>query len=176
MLAGGRSSRMGRDKAGLVWGNGQTFLDRSIALLGEAGCARVIVSGNRPCYDHVPDLQPHLGPMGGIASILVRRPELGGTLLIVPVDMPHLVSDDLTPLVSAAASHDGSRFTTTPLPMALSANPRIRRIIVALLNQQDLALRNLANHLDLASVEPTSDRLSGNINSPDDYRLASDNP
>ena len=47
VLAGGRSSRMGRDKA-LLEIDGCTLLDRAVALLHEAGAATVIVSGDRP--------------------------------------------------------------------------------------------------------------------------------
>src|SRR5699024_4333288 len=126
---GGKSSRMGRDKAALLWAGGRSFLDRAIDLLERAGCARVIVSGERPGYDCVPDRWPGQGPLGGIASVLAACPELAGLLLIVPVDMPQLEISDLAPLLKAAPGRDGAVFKGLPLPMALDSSERTREAV-----------------------------------------------
>ena len=54
LLAGGRSSRMGTDKALLPWGNG-TLLTHMRGMLIDAGAVEVIVSGDRPDVGGVPD-------------------------------------------------------------------------------------------------------------------------
>ena len=45
VLAGGKSSRMGEDKALLKLANGNTLLQQSIHLLQTAGIEEVVVSG-----------------------------------------------------------------------------------------------------------------------------------
>lgn len=128
VLAGGRSSRMGRDKAGLEW-QGRPLLEHMQALLRAAGAARVIVSGPYPGHDSVPDRVPGQGPLGGIASIAATLPD--GVLLLVPVDMPRL-----TPaLLAALAGAGGPRCSHYPghvLPMRLQLDPRTRAVLGAL--------------------------------------------
>lgn len=167
---------MGSDKAELFWTNGQTFLDRAIALLERAGCSRVIVSGDRPGHVHVPDGRPGLGPLSGIASVLEEYSSLTGQMLILPVDMPQLEDRDIRPLLAAAKGRDGANFENTPLPMVLEVTPHLRRAVKRLLEENRRAVRGLADRLDLAGVEPVSRRVFENINSPEDYRSLKENP
>lgn len=87
VLAGGRSTRMGRDKALLDW-QGQTLLEHMQAQLRAAGARRVVVSGDYPQAGGVPDRAADLGPLGGLASIAEVLAD--GVVLLVPVDMPRL--------------------------------------------------------------------------------------
>ncbi|QKK03843.1 MAG: molybdenum cofactor guanylyltransferase [Pseudomonadota bacterium] len=169
VLAGGRSSRMGRDKAGLTWRSGQTFLDRAMAQLREVGCGSVIVSGKRPGHDCVPDRWPGQGPLGGMASVLEARPALSGRLVIVPVDMPRLRSDSLRSLV-AAARGDGARYADVPLPMVLCLSDRLRSVVAVMMQSEARSLRALARGLDMAVVEPTPADARANINTPADLQ------
>ncbi|MFN8352565.1 MAG: molybdenum cofactor guanylyltransferase [Flavobacteriales bacterium] len=95
VLAGGRSSRMGSDKALLEF-EGSTLLHRAIQLLRQH-CREVLVIGHpeRHADPHatvVPDERPGLGPLGGLATALkVAR---YGRLLVVACDMP-MVNDRL---------------------------------------------------------------------------------
>jgi len=176
VLAGGRSSRMGRDKALLQWKDQQTFLDRAIELLCKAGCESVIISGDRPGYDCVPDRWPGQGPLGGIASVLEARPALSGRLAIVPVDMPRLRSDSLRSLVVAARG-DGARYADVPLPMVLCVSDRLRSATRERMQSEARSLRALARHLDMAIVEPTPADALANINTPAELRRqAEDEP
>src|SRR5579859_5479057 len=75
VLAGGASRRMGRDKAALVL-DGEPLLARVVSRLREA-VDRVIVIGPPDRAAIVPsdvsvflDLEPGLGPLGGIYSAL----------------------------------------------------------------------------------------------------------
>lgn len=76
VLAGGRSSRMGRDKA-LVEFGGQTLVEQAIGTLRAAGLS-VSIAGTRPearprlesYAPVVPDAEPGLGPLGGICTAL----------------------------------------------------------------------------------------------------------
>lgn len=122
VLAGGRSSRMGRDKALLPW-RGRSLLQHMQALLREAGAARVVVSGDHPGdHDSVPDRIRDIGPLGGVASVAEVLPD--GVLLLVPVDMPLLTPALLAALAAAdgdCVCHDGYM-----LPMRLRLDNRLR--------------------------------------------------
>jgi len=98
ILAGGKSSRMGRDKAFLEFG-GEPLLSRQISLVKEAGASEVFISG-RPSIDYSALKYPVLldesigmGPLGGIASAFqaIQHP----FLLVLAVDMPHITADFL---------------------------------------------------------------------------------
>lgn len=90
VLAGGQSTRMGRDKA-LLEVEGETLVERALGLLRGLGLEPRIC-GSRPdlaCFgDVVPDNFPRCGPLGGIeAALAVSDAELN---LFVPVDLPGL--------------------------------------------------------------------------------------
>lgn len=151
VLAGGRSSRMGRDKAQLDW-RGQTLLAHARATLEAAGAAAVVVSGRYPGFDGIPDATPGLGPLGGVASVVAAVPD--GVLLLVPVDMPLL-----TPaLLRELAAHDAAACVTYRdhiLPMRLSVETRSRVEIARLLSDPTAgrSLRALHAALDGRTIE-----------------------
>ncbi len=74
VLAGGLSTRMGRDKALLPW-QGRTLLEHMRGLLMQAGAREVWVSGNYPAFGGVPDRVARCGPLGGLYSVAMRMPD-----------------------------------------------------------------------------------------------------
>ncbi|MCP5003029.1 MAG: molybdenum cofactor guanylyltransferase [Planctomycetes bacterium] len=76
ILAGGKSSRMGRNKA-LLDIEGKTFIERQVGLLREI-FDEIIISANAPSeYSFLPipvieDLYPEKGPLGGIYTGLMN--------------------------------------------------------------------------------------------------------
>ncbi len=173
VLAGGQSVRMGRDKAHLAWGHGQTFLERAIAVLEEAGCSRVIVSGDRPGHDHVADRWPDRGPLGGLLSVFLAREDLADQwLMVIPVDMPQLDTATLSRLIVAVQEQkSGAVFDSSPLPMMLA--PGTDRLAAArsiLSGSGRHSLHRLAEQLGLVCVPTTpADRLE-NVNRLEEYR------
>lgn len=103
VLAGGRSSRMGRDKALLPHPRGGTLLEYVAALVGSR-CRHLIISGQQslPGVPTLPDPVQDQGPAIGVMAAVqeARRLQLAAAL-IVPIDMPHIVPDDLQPLIDA---------------------------------------------------------------------------
>src|SRR5438477_8846588 len=87
VLAGGRSTRMGRDKALLDW-HGQTLVDHMLNLLRSVA-DEVHVVGRAP----LPDERPGLGPLSGIATGLERSSTDAN--IFVAVDLPHLTQEFL---------------------------------------------------------------------------------
>ena len=102
LLAGGLSSRMGRDKALLELG-GETFIERiagalhphvrAIRIVGRAGEWRGIPG--------IEDLRPGLGPLAGIETALAHTPQ--GAAFLVACDLP-LASGELLALIARRAS------------------------------------------------------------------------
>ncbi len=167
LLAGGRSSRMGTDKALLPWGDG-TLLAHMRTLLHDAGARQVVVSGDRPELDGVPDAEPGTGPMGALAQLAPRLHD--GTWLVVPVDMPLLTPALLHGLLSVdarCACVDGHT-----LPMALRLDAGVRDAIADLGRREgrERSLRALQQRLDARwlPVLCWQDALR-NCNTPDDW-------
>lgn len=140
VLAGGLSSRMGRDKALLPW-HGRPLIEHQIDTLLAAGVQAVKISGERPGYQGVADPVPQAGPVGGIAGIAATCPD--GALLIVPVDMPRLQPSLLARLRDAPSTAACVRFTGHVLPMRLQLDARCRDALHALLAAHDKRARSL---------------------------------
>jgi len=151
LLAGGRSSRMGKDKALLRFGS-VSLLDYMQKKLSELGCGDIIVSRNQPGF--IGDRINDQGPLSGLHACLPHC--RFSRVLVVPVDMPALSNDALLPLVN----HEGSAvyYQDCALPCVLTNSSELiadieqqlmtsngRRSVFALLqrfNAQALPLRN----------------------------------
>lgn len=96
ILAGGRATRMGRDKADILLG-GTPLIERVFDRVREVAEA-VVVIGGPPRMDHrgvptLPDRYPGANAIGGIATALVQALQLGGPgtwVLCVACDTPFL--------------------------------------------------------------------------------------
>lgn len=119
VLAGGKSSRMGADKAFLDFG-GQTLLDRALAVTA-AVCGNVTIVGDPSKFAGyaeekygmaVPDIFPGCGPLGGIHAALVHSPaELN---LMLAVDMPFVAAELLEFLFATAGDRNNHAMITVP--------------------------------------------------------------
>src|SRR5919106_2131401 len=97
VLAGGRSSRMGRPKAALEW-HGSTLLHRTTSLLARTVGGPVLVVA-APGQD-LPELPPRveviadpvegLGPMQGLATGLAALHERAPVAFVCSTDLPFL--------------------------------------------------------------------------------------
>ncbi len=106
VLAGGQSSRMGRDKALLPFA-GRPLIAHALAILREAGLP-VTIAGTVPAADSavaayapiIHDPQSGLGPLAGICAAL----ETASTYYVVflPIDLPLLPSSLITYLLHHA--------------------------------------------------------------------------
>jgi molybdopterin-guanine dinucleotide biosynthesis protein A len=106
ILAGGRSTRMGTDKALLSLG-GQTLLERALQTAGTVA-KTVLIAGPRERYarygDVVEDVICDCGPLGGIhAALRVTKTELN---LMLSVDTPLMGSEFLAWLLQQARTSD----------------------------------------------------------------------
>ena len=180
VVAGGLSTRMGRDKALLPW-EGSTLLDHAIARLA-AVCRDVrILCGPSPRYEDrgrplVVDAIPDGGPLAGIAAGLESAGDAAG--LYLGVDLP-LVTVAL--LAALAAMEDADAIVPVtpggPEPLCARYGPGCRAAVRVRLAQgerrmtsfwPDVRVRTLEGDALAAFGDPR--RIFHNVNAPEDCR------
>lgn len=103
VLAGGQSTRMGRDKALLPF-KGKPLIEHALHALRAAGCEPVIAGSRADLAVYapvLPDLHPGCGPLSGIEAALAYSARQH--VLFVPVDLPLLPPAFLRLLLDRAA-------------------------------------------------------------------------
>jgi molybdopterin-guanine dinucleotide biosynthesis protein A len=125
ILAGGRSARMGRDKAMLEW-RGISLLDRARGLLRSAGAGTIHVGGRPQEADGLPDSEPQAGPARAILDAARALHPICDTLLVIPVDMPLLQAEHLTALLRGAPGR-ARHWQGQPLPALIPVSARLRQ-------------------------------------------------
>lgn len=160
VLAGGRSSRMGENKAFLDF-HGTPLIDHMIGVLKEAQIKDIYISGNYEGYECIPDSAPFSGPAAAIRDVLDRLSGYEGVLL-VPVDMPFLTQDILQELLS---SKNGAHYEGWPLPLYLPT---------AATRGQGAAIKTMLSAMDVTVLLLPQDRQEhfANINTPEDWKEA----
>lgn len=104
ILAGGKSSRMGIDKADLLL-HGKTFLETQIEKGRELGISDVLVSGyhGKNCSaPTVPDRIKAKGPLGGLEACL--RTAQNPRALVLSVDVPLVPTAELKKMIECDRS------------------------------------------------------------------------
>lgn len=124
ILAGGRSSRMGEDKAALQL-DGLSLLERCTELLQQAGVTQVLLSGRPQLNGGFSDVYPNCGPPGAVLSTLAwlrQHHGLDGSLLVfLPVDMPLLQLDTLQALIEASRDVAACHYEGEVFPCSMKA-------------------------------------------------------
>lgn len=102
VLAGGKSSRMGTDKAALKSVQGETFINLAVKRFENLNLA-VVVGGNCAAphaHPTVQDAVQNAGPIAAVVSCLEHAYKAGyEACLFVPIDTPHLDSTHLQSLI-----------------------------------------------------------------------------
>ncbi len=128
ILTGGKSVRMGEDKAGLVYQNGVPEAERLANICREQGLEVYFsVSTAGEAADEVPDRFTGLGALGAIASAFLYDPE--SAWLVLACDLPLL---DRKTIENLLAARDGSQLATAvrgasqrfPEPLVTIYEPR----------------------------------------------------
>ncbi|MEM7311042.1 MAG: molybdenum cofactor guanylyltransferase [Planctomycetota bacterium] len=144
VLCGGRSLRMGRDKAGLRLG-GETLLERAAGLLDGVAPRVFLACGESERYrelgrELVLDNHPEGGPLAGLEAALTRLAAAGGGWLgVVAVDMPRASAEVLARCAAAGRAGeldvvlfaDGERLEPLLGVYHTRALPAIRRALAA---------------------------------------------
>ena len=180
VLAGGKSSRMGRDKAELCL-DGEPLLLRAERLLRSAGCSTILLSGSPRCgwsEDAVSDVVPHTGPVGGMISSLRALADRSATplsVLFVPIDTPYLSPEFLRAMLENSIEDDGCAIIGSPLPVVLRTTKavltRCTEIAPALTTEHSTSIRHFLKPLNLCEMA-VPDAIQSqffNINTPEDW-------
>lgn len=141
VLAGGQSTRMGRDKALLDW-HGRPLIECQLDTLRAAGVDELRVSGDRPGYGGVVDTQSGLGPLGGLAGIAGSVAD-DADIMVIPVDMPLLGAALLRRLCTELPQARGLRCADHVLPMRFRLDAESRALLAALLHEHEPRQRSL---------------------------------
>ena len=175
VLAGGRSRRMGRDKAQLAYRDGTPELARMVELcagqLGLDAFVAVRDSSDEPLSGTptIVDRFAGMGPMGAIASAFLAQPD--AAWLVLACDLPLLEANDIRRLVDArdVRRHaTAARATSKPWPEPLVAiyEPRAYRRLLDLLSLGYTCPRKLLINGDTLEVEFADERPLYNANTP----------
>jgi molybdopterin-guanine dinucleotide biosynthesis protein A len=178
VLAGGKSTRMGRDKGSIHY-HGVSQRVFASRLLSEF-CEAVFVSCRQEQVPTLEDeLQPlvdafeNLGPTGGILTALHFKPDVAW--LVVACDLPFLSQRSLRMLIEA---RDTSKVATAyqnpddhlPEPLIAIYEPRSKAgLLEAVQNGKNCPRKFLLNS-DCKFILPETPEVIANINTPDEYR------
>ena len=177
MLAGGKSSRMGRDKATLPYA-GATLAEYVANLVREVtGAVTVLSDPDRygslgyPVYR---DLVPGCGPLGGIyTGLSISTTDWN---LMVACDMPALTAEALRSLVERAASARGDCVTASksngePEPLCAVYHRRCLPVLKRAIQDKRLRMKDLMPELRTETLTVAS-ALLANVNTPEEWREA----
>ena len=178
ILAGGRSSRIGQNKAFLPWRD-SSFLEQTIAACRDF--APVLLSVDRaerfagvPCPMVEDELQ-NFGPVEGIYQLL--RASQTPYMLIVATDMPYLDSAFLARLAGRVTAQMEAlvlRVHGQLEPLCSVYSKAALPVLAQMRRQQIHQIRVLYPQIRTAYVELAAlgapERLVENINTPDEYQ------
>ena len=177
VLAGGRSRRLGRDKA-LLQRDGESQLARMVATL-ERHVERVFVSTRpdqqeepeRRRYSQVVDRYQNLGPLAGILSAMEEHPAVDW--LVLACDLPNVVDATIAHLLDARAderpftafisSHDG-----LPEPLCALWRAGSDDIVRQFIKDGIHCPRKILIRSDTHLIEQADPRWLDNVNTPAD--------
>ena len=173
VLAGGKSSRMGRNKALMTFHN-MRLIDNAIGVLSTISTNQVQISGMVEGYKSIIDQVSDFGPMAGICSSVLSNQECKRWLFL-PVDMPLITSDALQQLIDGSSGKEAICFKNNPLPLFLqitdSVLNHITQTLVAMQNGQEVSVKHFISRLDTGSipVSPNTATALTNINTGSEW-------
>jgi molybdopterin-guanine dinucleotide biosynthesis protein A len=179
VLAGGRSTRMGRDKALLSWQGHPLLLHMLRLIEAAAGTAIVLGPASRyaslgnPVWD---DLHPGLGPLGALETALSRTQ--ADWNLLVSIDTPTISATDLKALLELTATTRAQAIVSVdpasgnqpgqPHPLCAVYHRNCLGTVVQSIAQRDLRMMNLLKKLAVYHLQLSAPL--ENLNSPEDWR------
>jgi len=178
VLSGGRSRRMGADKA-LLTQDGETQLERMARLL-DAVCDGVYVSvradqqddPERARFPMIVDAFDDLGPIAGILSAMQAHP--GADWLVVACDLPNVSAETLSTLVDARDSGSMVAFASEhnglPEPLCAIWSANSRPLIEDFVDEGIKCPRKMMIRGDAVLLDAPGQGALDNMNTPDDLK------
>ncbi|MES2476634.1 MAG: molybdenum cofactor guanylyltransferase [Verrucomicrobiota bacterium] len=184
LLAGGRSSRMGQDKAELAHPDGRSLVRRTADLLREAGCASVVLSlrhdqeipAGMNGFEIVRDPEGGSGgPLAGMLAGMASHPS--DDWLVVACDLPRLDVETLSTLIDSATADDvflayRSEFDGLPEPLCAWYSSASRTVLEDAMAADFRCPRKVLIRNACRLLEPVTPRALDNANTPEDWQNA----
>ncbi|NER11870.1 NTP transferase domain-containing protein [Leptobacterium flavescens] len=178
ILAGGKSSRMGREK-GLVLFNDKTFVQHIIDAL-ETVVDDIIIVSDHPAYDafkqrRVGDMIRNAGPLAGLYTGLEHSKT--DCNIVLSCDVPLIRPVLLQRLMEykegkydAVYFKDGNR----PMPLVGMYRKKCSEVCLQLLHQEERRMRKLLNELNIKELQLKEEEKIWvkNINAPEELKEA----
>ncbi len=173
VLTGGRSSRMGRDKAALPLGEGTLVEHVAGCVRAAAGGVTLIGAPERYValgFTAVADRYENCGPLGGLCTALeITQADWS---LIVACDMPGLTAEFLGELLSAAESFAGDCLIPQSgdrlHPLCAVYHRRVLPVARHQILNKCFKMHDFLASLRIAKV-PTAAVLVENVNTPQEW-------
>lgn len=154
VLAGGLSSRMGQDKAQLLLAE-QTLLTRNVSLLSALNLTDVFVSGLYEGFRCIEDINPTLGPIGGLEACVDVLHNDHDALFIIPVDMPLLGVDECRYLLQAFKQFpQGVYYEQATFPMIIPLTTQLKEYLTEAIASPHNRQRSLYRLLKTLKLQP----------------------
>jgi molybdopterin-guanine dinucleotide biosynthesis protein A len=176
VLAGGRSSRMGTDKAGLLW-NGLSLLVRAVNVV-QSTAGRVAIVGdpmihNVPSVPVIADRIRGAGPLGGIEAALAWSSAAWN--LIVACDMPGLDTKILNALLDRALQPPECDAVIPvsqgiPQPLCAAYHRRALPAVQTALQAGTFKMMEALRPIRVCLIEIESSEPFRNVNTPEDWK------
>lgn len=180
ILAGGKSRRMGKDKAGLLIGE-ETFLEHMIRIGKNMGFSDILVSGDVRRYIReeflenvrlILDVLNDRGPLGGLYSCFLNTDRQA--CFVISVDVPLISPATIQKLVDA---HDADSGENTLLchkektePLIGVFNTRNTEELYELIQEKSVSVFTYLRKMGYSEIELTEPlQTISNINTPEEY-------
>lgn len=184
LIAGGRSSRMGEDKAFLDWMGRPLFAFQLEKLLASVPGGEVFLSTNRdqafPDFMEnvrlVPDSEADLGPLGALRDCLAAAEPTTDWMLVLGVDLPLVPVEFLQQLV-IEATHSGRgivpRINDRWDPLAAIFPRSILPLVQSRVAEGVLSMQRFCDQAESEGLIRAQDSIPSewlsNLNRPEDY-------
>ena len=178
-MAGGRSTRMGQDKALMIW-RGKSLISRQIEVLRTIQPDELLISGRskehygEPDVPVVMDRKKGRGPLAGLCAAFAATK--ASHLLVLAVDMPNVNTAFLNELLSLCRPGTGviPRLGSNFEPLLAVYPRRSYARAQSHLSDEHLKMQNFAedavadNELAVFEVAGPNELCFRNLNSPED--------
>jgi molybdopterin-guanine dinucleotide biosynthesis protein A len=160
---------MGRPKS-LIEIDGEPMARRVATAMTRAGCESVVAVGPLPLaagLEHVADLHPGEGPLGGILTALQATG--GAPTLVAACDLPWLDAASLALIIEAAGRGEDVVVARSSRlePMCALWQPSAAPKLQAVFDGGERAVHRAMATLDVVEVD-LPDSVLANVNAPDD--------
>ena len=174
VLAGGQSSRMGKEKSVLLFKE-QELIQYSLNAL-KPYCSTILISSNKEIhnsfsYTTISDFHHQIGPIAGIYSALKNSET--DFVMVLPCDSPMVKPEFVKYLISQIKNDTKAivpQYASHLEPLFAIYHKSVLGTIEEQINKEDYKLVNLLKKINAQLVEVQDCSCFVNINTPEDYK------